>query len=35
MVLSYFTLSHRRAQENPIRFKTRQKEYAVYIDKMR
>ncbi|MEO6037340.1 MAG: hypothetical protein ABIQ93_02935 [Saprospiraceae bacterium] len=33
--LSYSTLSHRRADENPIRFTTGQKEYAVYIEKMR
>lgn len=33
--LSYSTLSHRRADENPIRFKTGQKEYAVYIEKIR
>lgn len=33
--LTYSTLSHRRAGENPIRFKTGQKEYAVYIEKIR
>ncbi|MCE7925033.1 MAG: hypothetical protein DYG98_18425 [Haliscomenobacteraceae bacterium CHB4] len=33
--LSYSTLSHRRADENPIRFKTGQKEYAVYIERIR
>ena len=33
--LSYSTLSHRRADENPIRFKTGQKEYAVYIETIR
>ena len=33
--LSYSTLSHRRAEENPIRFTTGQKEYAVYIEKLR
>ena len=33
--LSYSTLSHRRADENPIRFTTAQKEYAVYVEKMR
>jgi len=33
--LGYSTLSHRRADENPIRFKTGQKEYAVYIEKIR
>ena len=33
--LTYSTLSHRRADENPIRFKTGQKEYAVYIEKIR
>ena len=33
--LSYSTLSHRRAEENPIRFKTGKKEYAVYVEKIR
>lgn len=33
--LTYSTLSHRRADENPIRFKTGQKEYAVYIETIR
>ena len=33
--LSYSALSHRRADENPIQFKTGQKEYAVYIEKIR
>ena len=33
--LSYSTLSHRRAEENPIRFKTGQKEYAVNIERLR
>ena len=33
--LSYSTISHRRADENPIRFKTGQKEYAVYIETIR
>lgn len=33
--LSYSALSHRRAGENPIQFKTGQKEYAVYIETIR
>ncbi|MFN8304038.1 MAG: hypothetical protein U0U46_16240 [Saprospiraceae bacterium] len=33
--LSYSTLSHRRADENPMRFETSEKEYAVYIEKLR
>ena len=33
--LGYSALSKRRADENPIRFRTGQKEYAVYIEKIR
>lgn len=33
--LSYSSLSKRRLDENPVRFKTAQGEYAVYIEKIR
>lgn len=33
--LSYSSLSKRRTEENPIEFKTDQKNYAVYIEKIR
>lgn len=32
---SYSSLSKRRAEENPMKFKTGQKEYAVWIEKIR
>lgn len=33
--LSYSTLSHRRADENPIQFTTGTKAYAVYVETIR
>lgn len=32
---SYSSLSKRRAEENPMKFKTGQKEYAVWVEKLR
>lgn len=33
--LSYSALSKRRSEENPIRFSTSEKEYAVWIEKLK